>query len=176
MRRLTNPRTDLYKNIKRLMLSPEFTWNFYNECCVDMKDTEVTSGHRNFSFFSNVILARPGTNGLKYPVSNFEHLDTIGEMLNQIWDYNNINVNCIFRINANLVYPQAGIQASPIHRDHEFPHKNLLIYLTDAGGKTVCGKDEHNPQEDDIIEFGGFKHYYYLPLEKPRVVLVATYF
>ena len=50
MRRLINPKTPLYKNIKKLMLSYEFTWNFYNECCVDMKDTEVTSGHRNFSF------------------------------------------------------------------------------------------------------------------------------
>ena len=176
MRRLLNPKTALYENIKGLMLSPEFTWDFYSECCVDMKDSEVDTGHRNFAFFSNTLLARPGTGGLKYPIPIFEHLDTICQMLNEIWDYNNINVNCIFRINANLVYPQTGIQASPIHRDHDFPHKNLLIYLTDAGGKTVCGEDVHNPQEDDIIEFDGLEHYYYLPLEKPRVVLVVTYF
>ena len=176
MRRLLNPKTALYENIKGLMLSPEFNWDFYSECCVDMKDSEVTTGHRNFAFFSNTLLARPGTGGLKYPIPIFEHLDTISQMLNEIWDYNNINVNCIFRINANLVYPQTGIQASPIHRDHDFPHKNLLIYLTDAGGKTVCGEDVHNPQEDDIIEFDGLEHYYYLPLEKPRVVLVVTYF
>ena len=171
--KLVNPKTNLYETVKSLMLSDQFPWYFYNAVVGD--NIGVTEGHRNFSFLSNPLLARPNTCGHKYPTSQFVHLDTIEQMLDQIFDFNQINVECIYRINANLVYPQDGIQASPVHRDHDFPHKNLLIYLTDAGGITVYENEQHNPKEDDIIVFGGEEHYYYLPKEKRRVVLVVTY-
>ena len=78
-------------------------------------------------------------------------------------------------MNVNLTYPIPGVKQSPPHVDHPFPHKNMLIYLTDAGGKTVIGNDSHNPREDDIIIFGGEEHFHYYPQQKNRIVLVVTY-
>ena len=56
----------------------------------------------------------------------------------------------------------------------DFPHKNMLIYLNDSDGDTVCGNDRYSPKEDAIIEFEG-EHYHYLPSKDKRVVLVVTY-
>ena len=73
------------------------------------------------------------------------------------------------------------------HVDHKFPHTNMLIYLTDAGGKTIVediSKREestfslslaHDPKEDDVVTFGGQYHCHELPKEKPRLVIVTTY-
>ena len=61
------------------------------------------------------------------------------------------------------------------HVDHDFPHKNLLIYLTDAGGKTIVGNESHDPKEDDIIMFPGLMHCIETSHTKDRVVLVVTF-
>ena len=60
------------------------------------------------------------------------------------------------------------------HEDHEYPHKNMLIYLTDAGGSTFVEGEEFAPEEDDVIIFEGI-HWHELPKQKRRVVLVMTY-
>ena len=57
--------------------------------------------------------------------------------------------------------------------------KNLIVYLTNAGGKTFVKNEdtskyeEHDPVEDDIILFTG-EHYMQTPRDKRRVILVAT--
>ena len=53
--------------------------------------------------------------------------------------------------------------------------ENLLIYLTNAGGKTVVGDEYHDPREDDVITFGGDEHYHYTPEKERRIVIVATF-
>ena len=56
----------------------------------------------------------------------------------------------------------------------DFPHKNMLIYLTDAGGSTFVEGEEFAPEEDDVIMFEGL-HWHKLPRKERRVVLVMTY-
>ena len=61
-----------------------------------------------------------------------------------------------------------------MHEDHTFPHKNVLVYLTDAGGETYVGDDVFYPEEDSVLLFQG-PHCHAMPKDKRRVVLVATY-
>ena len=121
---------------------------------------------------------RPDHN--KYPKVNSAYMDLMDYVIDQIFELNRIRCHCIYRINANSVFPQptGGILTQP-HIDHQFPHKNMLIYLTDSGGDTICfdndGKKHHyTPAEDDIVEFQGL-HCMQPPKDKRRVVIVVTY-
>ena len=76
-----------------------------------------------------------------------------------------------------MTQPLVNAKTSPPHIDHRegFEHKNMIIYLSDAVGDTIVGEHSPSPQEDDIIIFGGEKHFHYFPSETRRVVLVMTY-
>ena len=71
------------------------------------------------------------------------------------------------------VHPRNGIQLSEPHLDHNFPHYNLLVYLTNSGGETFVENEVYSPKEDDVIIFTG-KHYMKRPSDDRRVVLIAT--
>ena len=91
---------------------------------------------------------------------------------------NNMEISCLYRANANLLPPPSSFLKSKRtmeHVDHNFPHKNLLIYLTNAGGRTIVGNEAHDPKEDDIVMFPGFMHCVETSHTKNRVVLVATF-
>ena len=49
--------SDLYKEVKELVLSPDFPWHWHDKA---YNDDEVTEGRTNFGFFSHVVLERPG--------------------------------------------------------------------------------------------------------------------
>ena len=170
MIQLKNPKTEKYNKFKTFVLSQNFPWFYYESSVIGKPQP----------FFSHGFLLRPNdllmnTGGKKYPITNSVHVDHMEEVFQEIADFNNIGVNCIYRMNANVTEPLKNVERSSIHVDHYFPHKNMLIYLTDAGGKTVVDNESHNPREDDIIIFEGEKHSHYYPREKRRVVLVVTY-
>jgi hypothetical protein len=160
LKRLNNPTTGRYNDLKNLVLGNEFPW--YME----------SNPRDSFNFYSHVFLERPEAK--LYPRVTSPHIDLFTEVLEEIFDYNNVSVNCILRMNANAIEPQKLEQQTVWHNDHEFFHTNILIYLTDAGGDTLVETDEHSPLEDDIIIFRG-SHCHKLPTRKRRVVLVATY-
>ena len=79
-------------------------------------------------------------------------------------------------MNANAVYPTEKNLPSPVHVDHEFPHKNLLIYLTDPqGGTTIVEGKEYLAKEYDVILFDGKPHCARPPSKDIRIVLVFTF-
>ncbi len=161
MKRLRNPFSPEYAELKSLVLGSDFAW-FYDK---NEKD--------NFHFYSHVFLDRPEFK--KYSIPKSPYLDLFSTVLEQIFDYNNLSVSLVYRMNANAVDPQPNAPQSTIsHVDHEFPHENLLIYLTDAGGPTVADSKAREPMEDDIVIFKGY-HHHHLPKTQRRVVLVATY-
>ena len=106
---------------------------------------------------------------------NSDHTPSPYQIVLETLRYNDIELNCIFRMNINLAYPQEGIQTTPSHVDHNFPHNNLLIYFTNAGGRTIVEDAFHDPQEDDVISFEGKPHYMELPKKDFRIALVTTY-
>ena len=172
---LKNPKTPNYKKLKSLVLSLDFPWHN----CRTMGANP--DGH---SFSSHCFLLRP--DDIKIPLSTSDHMNLCYEVLIEILKFNKLEVNCIFRMNANKTYPDSGNgdKFSRMHVDHPWKnHNNILIYLNNAGGKTIIpriGKKRfmsrsHDPKEDDIIKFGGLVHAHEYPKKDPRVVLVGTY-
>ena len=78
---------------------------------------------------------------------------------------------------SNTPSSSKNTQPSPLHRDHDFPHTNMIVYLTDCnGGPTmVYGQDDYYyGKEDDVYIFEGL-HQHKLPTSNRRVVLVYTF-
>ena len=166
---LNNPRTSRYNEFKRIIRRDDFNWNYYPR----------SDRQSNPAMLSHCFIKRPSEpwvneeTPVKYPTvqcdgANFAH-DVVQEILN----HNDIRLDCIYRLNLNMVYPQAGNQRTPVHVDHSFPHDNIIIYFSNEG-KTILENDEHDPKEDDVIIFPGLPHCQELPKSDMRLVLVAT--
>jgi len=144
------------------VLSDDFPW-FYEK---NPKD--------DFSFYSHVLIERPHYDR-RYPISTSQFTDLANDVFNDIVNHNNLQVDCLYRMNINAVHPWFyNPDTTAPHLDHDFPHKNFLLYFTDAGGDTICEGQRHEPIEDDVIIFEG-EHCHRFPLRDRRVVLVATY-
>ena len=176
MKILKNPKTINYKQFKSLVLSENFSWHETRQRMPGSTDTH--------SFMSHTFLARP-TYQARYSTVQSSDIDLCYRVFVEIFEFNQIDIKYIYRMNANKTYPESGNgdKFSQMHVDHLWNHNNILIYLTNAGGKTIVpriGKSRfisrsHDPQEDDIIQFGGLVHAHEYPKKDPRVVLVATY-
>jgi hypothetical protein len=177
---LVNPCTENYKQFKNLLLSNKIAWYFHSKTTPDSKDSK---DYVDISFYSHTLLQRPKLktqeHGLLFSEQKSNLLYDFNTVLQEIISCNSLDFNYLIRANVNCVHPQQNIQPTPPHYDHEFPHKNLIIYLTDAGGETIIFDDNNkkelfNPLEDDIIVFDGL-HCANPPKTKPRIILVATY-
>ena len=185
--KLNNPKTEHYNNLKKFILSFDFTWSHLKEFTPQGgKDIDHTNqchpefcSERNFdefTLYTHAFLHRP-TRDTLYSKQYSPYLDDIikllGEIFNanaQIMDHFNMMVRC----SANATHPEQKYIKTSLHTDHDFPHKNMLIYLTDAGGNTFVEDEEFAPEEDDVIIFEG-EHCHELPKQKRRGVLVMTY-
>ena len=165
---LQNPKTQEYINLKNHILSEDFPWYFRKE------STKIYSeDYVNISFFSHIILERAEDgDGHAQSCSNLSNKATL--VIKEILSENNINLITFLRMNVNLVYPYPTVVNTVPHFDHPYKHKNVLVYLTSAGGKTIIEGEEHDPQEDDVVVFQG-EHYHQTPVSERRMVLVATF-
>ena len=158
---LNNPRTSTYNEFKRIIKRDDFNWNYYPR----------SDEHATPAMLSHSFIKRPEQ--IRYPTvlcdgANFAH-----DVVQEILYHNGITLNCIYRMNLNMVFPQADNQRTPVHVDHTFPHENIIIYFSNEG-KTILENDEHDPKEDDVIIFPGLPHCQELPKNDMRLVLVAT--
>ena len=133
----------------------------------------------DLAFYSHGFLQGPSPMHKWYPNPNSEYLPYVEPFLAQIFNLNNISHHCVYRINANAVHPVEGNVLTVPHYDHEFPHKNLIVYLTDVGGDTIAFDDKgkkhvFSPKEDDIVVFEGL-HCMVPPKKGRRVIIVVTY-
>jgi len=182
IRKLKNPKSPLYYHLKDFIKSSHFPWA-YSEKSTPM-DSE-TDEYQDFSFYNHRFIERPrfGSLGARYlyPEVCSQLTDKFYPLLEEIFYENRLSVGSILRFSANCQHPIPEDDRHSIpHYDHQFPHKNLLIYLTDAGGDTLLFDDDrniehvHSPKEDDIIMFEGL-HAYRAPKNKRRIVLVTTF-
>ena len=176
--KLETPDTPEYSDFKKLVLSANFGWS-YNSMATGYSKYVAGNGYSDLAFYSHSFLHGPSPSHGLYSKVNSEHIDLVEVLLDQIFSLNNLKVEVVYRINANAVHPvESNILTVP-HNDHEFPHKNMLVYLTNTGGDTIVfdegGKKHHfTPVEDDIVVFEGL-HCMVPPKSGRRVVLVATY-
>ena len=158
---LNNPRTSTYNEFKRIIKRDDFNWNY-----VPRTDERSTP-----SMLSHSFIKRPSE--IKFPTVLCDGAKFAHDVVQEILNYNDIILHCIYRLNLNMVFPQAGNQQTPVHVDHPFPHDNIIIYFSNEG-KTILENDEHDPKEDDVIIFPGLPHCQELPKNDMRMVLVAT--
>lgn len=177
IKKLSNPRTQNYFALKQMVNDETFPWFYYPS---SVKQKEKYPGHTNHPSYIHTFLERPWNNMTKlYPEVRSGSMEYIGEVFAEIARENNFVINCLLRACVNCIEPIDNPQLSIPHVDHDFPHNNLIIYLSDAGGETVVYNDniveEHHPKEDDIILFRSSLHCYRPSSKKRRLVLVATY-
>tara|TARA_B100000902_G_scaffold383175_1_gene421722 strand:- start:463 stop:954 length:492 start_codon:yes stop_codon:yes gene_type:complete len=162
MKKLVVPETPDYQRLKSLVLGEFFPW-YRTQNKLD-----------SFYFHSHTFLQRPEVFG--FPVKECQHLELFQVVFTQICQHNeDIGFNYLLRMNANSIEAHPSHpKISEVHEDHPFPHKNVIIYLTDAGGATIAGDDYSDPVEDTACLFEG-PHCHVMPEEGRRVVLVVTY-
>ena len=88
----------------------------------------------------------------------------------------------IYRAAINLTVNNSAKKCS-IHYDHDYEHKQILIYLNDADkkSKTVILKKKNKklkevtPKKNKGILFDYLPHYHFFPTKGYRLVLVITF-
>lgn len=174
IQQLVNPKTDEYLYLKKEILSSDFPWYYVDTTVPDENNSEFAAS----PYFSHAVLKSPGnpSNPNLFPIVSSGYSDICNKVLYQIFEYNKVNINSIIRINFNLTLPLSKKPTQP-HYDHNFPHKNLLIYFNKCDGDTVvCGNESqtYSPIEDNVIIFEGL-HHHYLPSYSRRIVLISTF-
>jgi hypothetical protein len=170
---LSNTRTSNYLALKNYILNNEdFQWSWLAETTPDREE----NGYDNFGFYVHSFLDRPDIiNGCYSRIASPLIVDAHNVVI-EILIANNISPKVIYRMSANCVHPTATGRYSVPHVDHEFPHKNLLIYLTDPqGGETVVEEEKYLGKEDDVIIWEEGMHYHRPPSAGRRVVLITTF-
>lgn len=202
---LDNPKTHNYIKFKDLVLSKSFPWfrveTIQGKVMVDDKICYVPptpyitesdlppdcailkldENFDNYSYLSHKFLQKPEDSCL-YSKENSDYVGYIHQIFREIADFNELDPQVIYRMNANAVYPTEKKLPSPLHVDHNFPHKNMLVYLTDPqGGSTIVEDEDTNrkeylAKEDDVLFFDGQSAHCARPPSKDvRVVLVFTF-
>lgn len=167
---LENPKTYFYNNFKEHVLSFRFPLFYERESTRYEKE-----GYANIPFYTHDIIKRPELSHLTLPEPLDSYVEDATRVCKEILDHNSIEIKTFLRIAVNAVHPEKEVVKTVPHVDHRYDHKNLLVYLTSAGGKTFVGTENYDPVEDAIITFGGEEHYHETPISIRRVVLVATY-
>lgn len=181
IKKINNPKTKEYLLMKQEIFTPNFSW-YWNSESVPKDPKNNSLEHISIPFLSHGIIVRPKDDSEYsiFPKINSQYSDIFNVILDQIFDCNQIDFNCVLRINVNLTIPLVGVEKTRSHVDHNFPHKNLLIYLNNSDGDTILCDDEEkvldtsSPIEDKVILFEG-KHYHYLPSKGRRIVIVCTF-
>ncbi len=170
--KLSNPKTERYFELKNLILrDTKFKWIWYGNTTPELNE----DGYDNFGFYLHPFLTRPTPLAKCYSEPSSDYILYANNVVAEIMDFNGIDPKVFYRICANCVHPTETGNYSVPHVDHEFPHKNFLIYLTDPqDGDTVVDGEKYLGEEDDVIIFEG-KHYHRPPSKGRRIVLIATY-
>lgn len=176
---LKNPITETYLFLKNQVLSSHFPWFWFESST----GGRIHEGHTDVPYYGHCVIERPSFSKESplylYPkVTSDKYIDVTNEVVKEIALFNNLDINSVFRINFNCVHHVDGNPTIP-HTDHDFPHKNLLIYFNNSAGNTIVYGEKKNysfePKEDAVIMFEGL-HCGGQPLKgQRRVVLVVTY-
>ena len=187
IKKIIIPKTNTYLLLKEHVLSSNFSWHYVHTPFPipesGIPDEDI--GKYNCSpYFSHAVLKPPKSSSGEKNLFSLVSSSVTAEcnsFLTELFEYNNIDVNLVVRINFNLTLPSPNNKPDKPHYDHEFPHKNMVVYFTNfAGGETVVFEESDNtqekylPEEDTGIIFEG-KHCFYYPTEGRRVVMVVTF-
>ena len=153
------------------ILSNNFPWYI---------QTTTVKGEKNLKkYFSHYVLRRPEERK-KDEVFNSPQSEFCVNILNSFCNKHKIKVNKILRICFNLTYNN-GYKKCDVHEDHNYNHKQLLIYLNNCEKEsyTVVIDDDKkikiNPKKFKGVCFDKKPHYHYYPKKEIRIVLIITF-
>ena len=128
----------------------------------------VKAGDRGYHF-TNDILDRKGKRDKSY---NF-----FKSLLTSIVKKHNLKIKKIHRMAVNITFNNGFIKEVPLHLDHEFPHKQVILYLNDSTGTTDIPfyNKSITPKKNTAIIFDDKYHKHYFPDYGVRVVCVFTF-
>jgi hypothetical protein len=143
----------------------------------------MSSSHTDnleYPYLSHIILKRPEERN--HQDFNSPYANLFLKLLNEFQEKNKIKVNKLLRIAVNLTF-NFGKKQSFTHRDHEFKHKQLIIYLNDCDkdSKTVILNDKNQiiktitPEKFKGIVFDSCLHYMIYPKTGYRVIAIYTF-
>jgi hypothetical protein len=157
-------------NINNLMVNPNFPYY-------------VSSSHQEnleYPYLSHVILKRPEERN--HQDFNSPYANLFLKFLKEFQEKNKIKVNKLLRIAVNLTF-NFGKKKCYIHKDHEFDHKQLIIYLNDCdkNSKTIILDDNKKiikevvPEKFKGVMFGRSFHTMIYPKTGYRVIAIYTF-
>tara|TARA_X000001388_G_scaffold26598_1_gene18738 strand:- start:230 stop:757 length:528 start_codon:yes stop_codon:yes gene_type:complete len=154
--------------LENTVMSDNFPFYFYKES---------VKGDNNI-FFSHMVKKRPEIGG----EWNSTYKDNFIDILNTFCKKNNIKYNEILRCTINLTIKTTD-KKCPVHIDHPYYHKQLLIYLNnpeDTNSQTIILKNNKIykkiiPKQFKGVCFDSTEHYHYYPQKGYRFVLVYTF-
>jgi hypothetical protein len=156
------------------ILTNNFPW-YHNSECVEGD---------NLSNLQHIVKIRPEVKKENTPEYNSVYGEKFFNIFLRFCKKNNISFKKIFRIALNYTYNN-GAEFCPIHLDHHFPHKQLLIYLNDPldkKTKTVILDDDEKtilkevmPEKYKGICFENKFHYMIYPKIGYRIIIVYTF-
>jgi hypothetical protein len=138
---------------------------FWNENQVD---------NDNFPFLSHVMKSRDNES------INSNLFDFFKNILNNFCTKHKIKYTNILRACINLTFLNEK-EIGTIHKDHEIPHKQLIIYLNDSNGNTYLYDDNKNLVKEIIYEqykivcFDNCYHSAGFPKSKRRLICIITF-
>ena len=114
-------------------------------------------------------------------VDNSELAQSLRKLLSELAPKLKINYTKIYRCALNITFYNGFVNKCLTHEDHQFDHKQILIYLNDADGETVI-LDKQGVKEIKKIKPEAFKilimdrrnHYQFFPTKGIRKVLIYT--
>ena len=137
----------------------------------------------NDEIYAHTVLKRTEERGGE-KVFNSPYTEQTLKIIQDFLDKEKLYFKSIERVAYNLTYNNGHLRCG-VHKDHEFPYYQLIIYLNDCidkKSKTVILKEDKKtilkqitPKKYRGICFDNKPHYLYYPKKGSRLVLVATF-
>ena len=166
---LTNQQKEI---IKKDTLNANFPW-YWN--------SHQVKGDKA-GYFAHHLVVRPEESVDNTPRKNSTAFNFYKTILDTWCTKHNIEYEEILRMSINCVFPRLKPKCN-IHTDHDFPHTQLIVYLTDSPtSRTVLLDTEGNIfQEIKPVQFKGvsfpkINHYLKLPTQDGRRIVVVYTF
>jgi len=134
----------------------------------------------NYPYLTHIIVKRPeDRNDDNY---NSVYAEFFLDLLESFCKKNKIEVNNLFRVSVNMTF-NFGVKKSIVHEDHNFDHKQLIIYLNDCdqNSKTILLNNKNKvikeitPEKYKGVVFDKCPHYMVYPKTGYRVIVVYTF-
>ena len=174
IQKLNNPLTDTYRKFKSVVFGEDFPWFWFPSTTYNPQDGKYR-GHEDHGYYTHTLLNKPGIDDIFFAKQNSQVLPLANNVAAEILSFNNIIPKVFYRLSVNCEHPTDSGWPDLPHYDHEFPHHNMLIYLTSCnkGYTSVQGK-KYFGEEDDVILFNG-EHFNAPPRKDRRIVMVTTF-